>query len=151
MITLFAVQALLKFANAYLLGGVAERIVADLKGRVYDHLQALPLAVFHERRLGDTLSLLTNDVYVISGFVNGTALAVIPLLVTVAGAIMFMFAIQPTLALLATLLVPLFFLMLKIVGRRIRPLAQQLQEEYATAVAIAVENLGMLPAIKTFT
>ena len=151
MLALFAAQALLKFGNVYLLGSVAELIVADLKVRIYDHLQALPLAFFHERRLGDTLSLLTSDVYVVSGFASGTALAVVPLLATVAGAVFFMFGIDPRLALLATLLVPLFFLMLKILGRRIRPLAQQIQDEYAAAVAIAVENLGMLPAIKTFT
>ena len=49
------------------------------------------------------------------------------------------------------LVAPLFFLLLKIFGRRIRPLAAQLSEEHATAIAIAEENLGMLPAIKTFT
>jgi ATP-binding cassette, subfamily B, bacterial len=151
LLALFAVQALLKFGNLFVLGKTAETIVADLKIRVYDHLQALPLSFFQQRRQGDTLALLTHDVYVVSGYVSGTALAVAPLLFTVAGAVYFMFRLQPMLALLAALLIPLFFLMLKIFGRRIRPLALQLQEEYATAVAIADENLGMLPAIKTFT
>jgi subfamily B ATP-binding cassette protein MsbA len=151
LLMLFGVQALLKFSNTYLLGSTAEKIVADLKVRVYDHLQALPLAYFQQRRQGDTLALLTHDVYVISGFVSGTVLAIIPLLFTVAGAVFFMFRLQPILALLATLLIPLFYLLLKIFGRRLRPLARQLQEEYASAIAIAEENLGMLPAIKTFT
>jgi subfamily B ATP-binding cassette protein MsbA len=90
-------------------------------------------------------------VYTISGFITGTGLAVVPLLFTVAGAVFFMFRLRPSLASFATLLIPLFYVLLKIVGRRIRPLAQQLQEEYATSIAIAEENLGMLPAIKTFT
>jgi subfamily B ATP-binding cassette protein MsbA len=151
LLTLFGVQALLKFTNTYLLGSTAEKIVADLKIRVYDHLQALPLAYFQQRRQGDTLALLTHDVYVISGFVSGTALAIVPLLFTVASAVFFMFRLQPMLALFATLLIPLFYLSLKVFGRRLRPLANQLQEEYASAIAIAEENLGMLPAIKTFT
>src|ERR1019366_346038 len=54
-------------------------------------------------------------------------------------------------ALLAVILIPSFYLLMKIVGRRMRPLAAQLQDEYATAIAIAQETLGMLPAIKTFT
>jgi subfamily B ATP-binding cassette protein MsbA len=62
-----------------------------------------------------------------------------------------MFRIRPGLALLAVILIPLFYLLMKIAGRRMRPLAAQVQEEYATAIAIAQENLGMLPAIKTFT
>ena len=151
MLPLFAAQALLKFGNTYLLGSTGEKIVADLKIRVYDHLQALPLSFFHQRRHGDTLALLTHDVYVVSAYVSSTALAVVPLLFTVAGAVFFMFRLEPVLALLAAALVPLFFLMLKIFGRRIRPLATQLSEEHATAIALTEENLGMLPAIKTFT
>ena len=151
MLALFGAQALLKFGNTYLLGNAGEKIVADLKIRVYDHLQALPLSFFQQRRQGDTLALLTYDVYVVSAYVSSTVLAVVPLLFTVAGAVFFMFRLEPVLALLAAALVPLFYLMLKIFGRRIRPLATQLSEEHATAVAIAEENLGMLPAIKTFT
>ena len=151
LFALFAGQALLKFGNTYFLGGAAERIIADLKVRVYDHLQALPLSFFHQRRQGDTLALLTHDVYVVSGYVSGTGISVVPLLISVAGAVFFMFRLQPMLALLATVLIPLFYLAMKILGREIRPLSSRLQEEHATAVAIAEENLGMLPAIKTFT
>ena len=111
LLVLFGVQALLKFGNTYLLGGTAEKIVADLKIRAYDHLQALPLAFFQQRRQGDTLALLTHDVYIVSGYVAGTALAVLPLLFTVAGAVFFMFRLQPKLALLAIVLIPLFYLM----------------------------------------
>jgi ABC-type multidrug transport system fused ATPase/permease subunit len=127
MLLLFGVQALLKFGNAYVLGNASEKIVADLKIRVYDHLQALPLSFFHQRRQGDTLALLTHDVYVISGYVSGTVLATVPLLFTVAGAVFFMFRLEPLLALLAAALIPLFFLLLKVFGRRIRPLATQLR------------------------
>ena len=151
MLGLFAAQALLKFGNTYVLGGAADRIVSDLKVRLYDHLQALPLDYYHERRLGDTLALLTNDVYVLSGYIGGTALALVPLLFTAAGAVVLMFRIRPGLALLAVILIPVFYLLAKLFGRRMRPLAAEVQREYATAIAIAQENLGMLPAIKTFT
>ena len=127
------------------------RIIADLKVRLYDHLQALPLAFHHRQRQGDTLALLTNDVYVIGGFISGTAVALVPMLVTAAGAVLLMFRIRPDLALLAAMLVPLFYLMLRVVGRRLRPLTVRLQDEEAGVVAMAEENLGMLPAIKTFT
>ena len=151
MLALFAMQALFKSGTTYLLGIASEKLVADLKISLYDHLQALPLAFFQQRRQGDTLALLTRDVYVVSGYVSGTALSVVPLLFTVAGAVYFMARIEPALALLATLVVPVFYLLLKVLGRRLRPLAQQLSEEHAAAIAIAEENLGMLPAIKTFT
>jgi ATP-binding cassette subfamily B protein len=151
LLALFAVQALLKFGNSYLLSRSAEHILADLRIRLYDHLQALPLNFYHQRRQGEILSLLTYDVATLSSFISGTLLSVIPLLITVAGALIFMFRIDPLLSLIAAALVPLFYLLMKIIGRRLRPLASQLQEAHAGAVAIAEENLGMLPAIKTFT
>ncbi len=151
MLGLFALQALLKFGNTWLLGSAADRIVADLKVRLYDHLQALPLGFYHQRRLGDTLALLTTDVYVVSGFLSSTVVALAPLLVTAGGAVVLMFGIRPVLALVAALLIPLFYLMLKILTRHLRPLSTRLQQEEANAVAIAQENLGMLPAIKTYT
>ena len=151
MLGVFTLQALLKIADHYLIDSAADRMVADLKIRLYDHLQALPLAYFHRRRLGDTLALLTSDVYVLSGFISGTAVAMVPLLATGAGAVLLMYRIRPDLALLATVLVPLFYLLMKVAGRRLRPLSVRLQDEEAGVVAIAEENLSMLPAIKTFT
>ena len=151
LLALFAVQALLKFGNSYLLSRSAEHILADLRIRLYDHLQALPLTFYHQRRHGEILSLLTYDVATLSSFISGTLLSVVPLLITVMGALIFMFRIDPILSMIAAILVPIFYLLLKIIGRRLRPLASQLQEAHAGAVAIAEENLGMLPAIKTFT
>ena len=151
LLAAFALQALLAFASTHVLEGVAERVVADLRTRLYDHLQALPLAYFQRRRLGDSLALFTNDVHAVSGFVTDTAVCIPPLLLTAAGATLLMISIRIDLALLALAFVPLFFLALKIAGRRLRPLSQRLQEEEATAVALAQENLGLLPAIKSFT
>jgi len=151
LVAVLAVQAVLKFASSYMMGRTTMRIVSDLKVRLYDHLQALPLAFFQQRRHGDTLALLTHDAYVIGDYASGIGVSMFPLLVTVAGALIMMFRIQPWLALLAMFMIPLFYLVIKIAGRRIRPLASVLQDEQAAAIAIADENLGMLPAIKTFT
>jgi ATP-binding cassette subfamily B protein len=151
LLALFAVQALLKFGNYYVTSRNAEHILSDLRVRLYDHLQALPIGFYHQRRQGEILTLLTNDVDKLGGFITGTLLGILPLLITVAGALAFMFGIDPRLCAVAALLVPVFFLLTKIIGRRLRPLARQWQEAYAGLVGVAEENIGMLPAIKTFT
>src|SRR4029079_18691640 len=77
--------------------------------------------------------------------------SVMPLLFTALGSVLLMFWIDPIFGVLVAVLIPIFYLLLKIIGRRLRPLAIQLQEAHAVAVAAAEENLGMLPAIKAFT
>jgi len=151
LLALFAFQALLKFVNGYVLSRTADCILADLRIRIYDHLQALPLSFYHQRRQGDILALIIYEVGQLSGYITGTLLSIIPLLLTALGSVVLMFWIDPLFAGFVAILIPFFYLLLKIMGRRLRPLAIQLQQAHATAVAAAEENLGMLPAIKTFT
>jgi ATP-binding cassette subfamily B protein len=148
---LFALQALFRFSNSYLLGRTAAQLLADLRVRIYDHLQALPVGFYQQRRRGDVLALIAYETPQLAGFITGTLLSIFPLLLTVAVAALFMYRLDPLLAGLVALLVPMFYLLLKAVGRKLRPLATQLQEADAAAVSIADENLAMLPAIKSFT
>ncbi|MBF7728666.1 ABC transporter ATP-binding protein [Pseudomonas sp. N040] len=143
--------AALKIVSAWLSGSISTRLLADLRQRVYDHLQSLPLAFHQAHRQGDTLALMTWEVSRLSQFLSGTLVSVPPLLLTALGACVLMLRIDPLLALLVPLLVPAFYLILKIVGRRLRGLAQALQEAEAGVVSLAEENLEMLPALKSFT
>ena len=122
MLAAFAILAVLRFGAASLLDAAADRIIADLKARLYDHLQALPMDYFEERRLGDSLALLTNDVAVVGGFVAGALVSLVPLALTGAGAAAMMMGIRADLALLAVVIVPLTLLALRLAGRRVRPL-----------------------------
>jgi ABC-type multidrug transport system fused ATPase/permease subunit len=151
LIIVFVCQGLLKFANRYVSTCTAQRLLADLRIRIYDHLQALPLTFHQQRRQGDTLALVTYEIAQLSSFVSGTFLSVIPLLLMVIGATALMFSIEPLLAVLISGMIPVFYFLLKVIGRRLRPLAAQLQEAQASAIAVSDENLSMLPAIKTFT
>lgn len=151
MVLVFAVRALLSIGNGYLLARTGEHIVSALRIRVYDHLQSLPLEYHHDRRRGDVLSLLTWDVDVLSGYITGTLVSIAPLVLTFFGAWILMLRIDWFLAGLAGLLVPLFFIVVKLLGRQVRPLSKEVSEAHASAVATAEENLSLLPIIKAFT
>ena len=97
------------------------------------------------------LALLGNDAAHISNFVTGTLVSLLPLLLTFIGAFYFLFRISPSIAALAGVLVPVFFLAMKLIGRRIRPLSSEWVRSHAEMFATLEENIGMLPAIKSFT
>lgn len=151
MLLVFAVQSALSIGDGYLLSRTSERIVSALKVRVYDHLQSLPLGYHYQRPKGDVLSLLTRDVDILSGYMTGTLIAVAPLVITFFGAWVLMLRIDWLLACLVGVLVPLFFILIKVLGRHIRPLSREVSEAHARSVTIAEENLSMLPIIKAFT
>jgi len=151
LLGLCALQALSSFGIFYLVSHTAEYLVTDLRTYVYDHLQALPLSFYHERRQGEVLALLTRDVEVLSWFISGSLLSVLPSLVTFGGALVLMIHLDIVLGLLTMVWVPLCFLLVKMLGRRVRGLAQQLAREQAMAMAIAEDHLRLLPVIKAFT
>ncbi|MBS0212243.1 MAG: ABC transporter ATP-binding protein [Proteobacteria bacterium] len=148
---LIAVQCVLAYGNAVTLENVSTGLIADGCTRVYDHLQALPLDWHHQRRRGDVLALLTDDVVRLSGFVTGVVTPLLPLLFTCAGALLVMLRIQPWIGLLIALAIPVFYLALLIAGRPLRPLSSQISDAYATKSAMAEQNLSMLPVIKAYT
>ena len=142
--------ALINFAISIASATTAARLLADLRVRIYEHLQRLPLGFHENQRQGDTLALATYEVARLSEFLTGTLTAIPSRLLTVAGAVILMFQIDSRLALLVPLLIPGFYLILKLVGRRLRGLAVSLQQAEADLVALVDENLEMLPAIKSF-
>lgn len=145
------VQSALTYAVAMCLEIITARLVADASTRAFDHLQSLSLQWHQERRRGDVLSLLNQDVGRLGSFVTNAVTPVLPLLLTCAGALVMMLRIQPWFALGAVVLTAAIAIGMRIVGRKLRPLGTAAIQAYATRSAIAEQSLVMLPIVKAFT
>jgi ATP-binding cassette, subfamily B, bacterial len=148
---LFSVQALLRVIGGYVFAKRAALILADIRVRLYDHIQSLPMSFFQSRQQGALLSVLSYDVAVLSHFISGTLVGIVPMLMTVLGSVIFMLSIDAWMALAAAVAIPVFYLLIKVAGRSMRPVSIQLQEAHGQAFAVEEENISMLPAIKVFT
>jgi len=120
---LMVIKALLSFTGGYLVGSTSALMAAELRSRVYEHMQILPLAYFHDRKQGDVLSLLSSDAQMISQFVTGTLVQLLPQLLTLLFAFLIMTWLDPVIAAIAALLLPAYFIVMKLLGRKIRPLS----------------------------
>lgn len=150
LFALVCAQAALGYVVSQQLQKVGGRLVADASSHVYAHLQALPLAWHQERRRGDVLALLTGDIYRLSGFVTGTLVPVLPLLFTFFGALLLMLRLAPLIAVAVAVLMPVLFVGLKLMGRRLRPLGHAATQAWADQSALGEQNLELLPVIKAF-
>ena len=148
---LAASKSLLTFFSGYLVGATGEEMSARLRTRIYEHLQILPMDYFHGRKQGETLALLTRDAEIIAYFITSTLVQLLPLMITFFGAFIMMALIDPLIAGLTLLLMPLYYLAMKLIGRGIRPLSTDWVNAWSKMYAFAEENLGMLAAIKAFT
>jgi ATP-binding cassette, subfamily B, bacterial len=130
---------------------LASRLTADTSVRVFDHLQSLPLQWHGERRRGEVLTLLTEDVSRLSYFLTGTLAPLVPLLVTCFGAFAMMIRVDVWMGVAVAAVLPVIFIGLRLAGRSLRPLARREMEEYSRKWALAEQNLAMLPMVKAFS
>jgi ATP-binding cassette subfamily B protein/subfamily B ATP-binding cassette protein MsbA len=140
----------LNIAVAILSELASGRILAGLRRETYDHIQAMPIS-FHDRsRNGDLLALMTYEVDRLSRFLTSTLAGVPSMLITAAGAVVLLFVLDPVMALVVPVLVPVFFVMLKLMGRRLRVLARKVRKAETRLMWMGETDLDMLPAIKAF-
>lgn len=147
---LITIKSILGFCSSYLVGTTGERMAARLRKRVYEHMQVLPISYFQSRQAGESLSLLSNDAVIISNFVTTTLVSLIPLLLTFFGAFYIMTRLDLQIALVAVLLLPVYYLAMKLIGLKIRPIATDWVHAWSRMISFVEENLGLLPVIKSF-
>ena len=150
-LSLFVLQAILRFFSTYKVNFIGAQMLTELSCRLYDHIQLLPVKYFSNTKKGETLALLSNDVTIISYFLSGVLTGLVPATLILVGALILMASINANITVIIMLMVPAFFVVLKILGRGIRPISENLVQRQADSVAIASENLSIIKLVKAFS
>ncbi len=139
----------------YLLGvawrNLAQSIQHDLRVDTYAHMQNLELGFFEDRRSGDLMAVLNDDVNQLERFLDIGANEVIQMITTVVLIGTAFFIIAPSVAWLAFLPVPVIIWGSFRFQRRIEPLYEVVREQAATINSQLSNNLGGIATIKAFT
>jgi ATP-binding cassette subfamily B protein len=99
--------------------GFSRRCEADLRDRVFAHLQKLPLGYFQFTKTGDLMSRLTNDIHAVRELLGFGSLAIVDALVVIVFSLALMVTIDPWLTLWSMMAMPLIPLVVRYFGRHI--------------------------------
>ncbi|MGC5016487.1 ABC transporter ATP-binding protein [Streptosporangium sp. DT93] len=147
---LAAVAGLVSFAGAYLTSVGGERFLLRLRDRVFGHVQTLTPDFFDNRRLGDLMARLTDDIEAIEELV-GTGL--VKLFTTLASVVFFAgaaFYVRWDLALLTFLLVPAFLVVAKIFASRFRTAAARERFSNGAMNSVIEESLSNQSLVQSY-
>jgi subfamily B ATP-binding cassette protein MsbA len=149
VVLLFGLKYIFTRGQVYYLSKASNRLATDLRQNLFEKLMRLPVAYFNSRRTGEIQSIVSNDVgvyqsavMVIRDSIDGPIKAV--------GALIFVFAMQPLLGLIALLFVPVLAFFVNRTGKRIRNAQTQIQEDLANVTALSQEALSGARIIKSF-
>ena len=150
LVAIFVVQAGFNFVHTYQLAFTGERLVADLRRRLFAHLQQLSLSFYDNQRVGELTSRLSNDVTVVQGGLTGNLLGVVPQVVTLIGGVTIIVLTDWRLMLVAVCIVPPLLVLGSWFGRRLEKTATATQAALGTATTVLEETLGAPRVVKAF-
>lgn len=147
---LFILRALFSFAGNYHLEWVGERVITDLRKKVYRHLHRLGFRFFAERRLGEITSRLTNDVGSIRTALTDSLPQLLTITFSMVGSVSLMVMLNWRLSAVIFLTVPFVTIATRYFGSKIRQLSRNIQDELANSTAVAEDALGSIRLVKAF-
>ena len=150
MLIVVGVLAISSAARFYFVTWIGERVVADLRDAVFEHLMRLSPAFFDQMRSGELLSRLTADTTQIKSVFGASASVALRNVVLLLGAVAMMIITSAKLSGLTLLALPLIILPLIVFGRRVRALSRRAQDALAGSAALAQESLEAVTVIQSY-
>ena len=150
LVVLFSIQALLNYAQTYLLSAVGERVVAGLRQELFGRLLIMPPGFFAERRTGELTSRLTTDIGLLQGVLSHQIAEFSRQILALVGGIVLLTLMQPRLTLTALGVVPLVVGSALFFGRRLRRMTTAVQDKVADATAVAEEAFSQIRTVQSF-
>ena len=129
--------------QTYLTNLIGQRVMRDLRDRLYSHLQSLSLGFFTDTRTGEIQSRIANDVGGVQNVVTNTTSNVLSNTVIVISTLVAMIVLSWQLTVVAVGTVPIFFFLTRIVGQRRRAVTAESQKAAAEVTAITQETLSI--------
>src|SRR5436190_4108243 len=141
----------LTYAQTYLTGWVGERILADLRNRLFDHLQGLSLGFFERNRAGVIISRLTNDVEAIDQLVTDGVTSLVQNTLTLVGTAILLFVLDWRLALATLLVIPFMSVATVIFRVRSTRAYASVRERLGLVTATLAEDIAGMRIVQAFT
>ena len=143
LIAIPIINGILNIVQVYLTEVVGNRVLQELRDRLFDHLEKLSLAFYTATRSGEVQSRLANDVGGVQTTITSTASSVLSNVVTLISSVVAMLVLSPLLTAISLAVTPVFVLFSRRVGRARRSARRDAQASLASMGSITQETLSV--------
>jgi subfamily B ATP-binding cassette protein MsbA len=150
LILLYLLKGIFNYGQAYFMNFVGLRIIADVREKLYNHLQTLSLSFFTKTPTGIIISRITNDVTLIQGAVSSTTAGVFKDIFTFFGLVAVAFLQSWKLAIIAYIIFPLAIIPIRAFGKKMRKFARKGQQRLGLLTTFLHETITGNRIVKAF-
>lgn len=150
VLAVYAIRTVLQFIRSYMAHVAGWSVVADVRRDVYEHLQRLSLRFYDDKQTGQLMSQVVNDTDLLEHLIAHAIPDLAANVVLLIGVVVILFHINPRLALLSLIPVPLIILTIKAFNKYVRPAFRDRQVSLGELNAALNDNLSGVREIKAF-
>ena len=151
LLLLAAVLAVMTASRFYMMSWLGERVVADIRQRVFENVLRQSPRYFETLQIGEVLSRLTSDTTLVQTLVGSSISIALRSLVMLIGGMTMMLVTSAWLAGIMIVLLAVIVLPLWALGRRVRKMSRTSQDKVADTSAMAGEVLNAITTVQAFT
>jgi ABC-type multidrug transport system fused ATPase/permease subunit len=145
-----ALGALASYFENYYTENVGQRVANDLRIRVYDHLEHLPLAYYDTHETGTLLSTITDDIATIQDFASSATLGIAVDILTIAGMLGLMFWLNWDFALIAIGVAPFLLLFVLRFRKAVKKATREVRLRESDMVSVVQQGLESIRVVNAF-
>ncbi|RAT97052.1 ABC transporter ATP-binding protein [Brevibacillus sp. Leaf182] len=146
----YILDGALTFLQSWLMAGISQRIVTNLRQALFDKLQKLPIAYFDSRTHGELMSRLTNDIDNVSNSISQSTTQLMSGGIVLLGSLVMMLVLSPILTLACLITVPLVFLLTRTIAKRTSVLFKNQQMELGKLNGHIEETISGIQVVQAF-
>ncbi len=150
IVGIFMLKGAFDYGQSYLMSYVGQRIIADLREKIYNHIQSLSLSFFTRNPTGILMSRVTNDVAMVQGAVTDAVTGLLKDLFTIIGLVAVVFYRDWQLAIVALVVFPVAVYPVIKFGRKLRTYSTRSQVSMGDISTILLETISGNRIVKAF-
>jgi subfamily B ATP-binding cassette protein MsbA len=140
----------MQYLSIYSTNWSAMRAIADIRTKLFAHLQNLSLGFFNQARTGDLIARINSDTQVLSSIIGTTFASAVKDPITIVFTLLVVLSLQPTLTLISVIVFPVCIVPIVIYGRKVRKSARAVQEYNAELTNLMHESFTGNRVIKAY-
>ena len=138
------------FVRFYLVSWIGERVVADIRRQVFNHLIGLHPGFYENNRSSEIQSRLTTDTTLLQSVIGSSLSLFLRNSLMVIGGVVLLFVTNPKLTSIVVVALPLVLVPILFFGRRVRSLSRQSQDRIADVGSYVAEALGQIKTVQAY-
>ncbi|MFQ3307725.1 MAG: ATP-binding cassette subfamily B protein [Candidatus Midichloriaceae bacterium] len=147
LILILAIGTALRY---YFTSSIGEKIVLGIKKDLFSHLMKFSPSYFESKKIGEVISLIQNDTMVIQNFMGSNLSVALRNIIMFCGSATMLLMSSQKLTLLIILLIPLVIIPIIILGKKLKSISRQIQDQQCNLTSICEESISTIKILQSY-